>query len=112
MVYVLIGIYKDDNFTFARALLSPNAKVSLIAKSKADELKCIEYLDRSYTICLDELGCATIDMICSVSKIETIGRSWRLRAIFYLVDDILLRRFGCEAIIGSDIIQLLDVGKS
>lgn len=104
-----MGIYSNENFTYARAALIPDLKVSLLSKSKAQEIKCLEILDQEYVLNLNELGAININSICVADIIANFNGRWKLRLVLYIVDDEILRRIACEAVLGMDALQLLEL---
>ncbi|MEM1645049.1 MAG: hypothetical protein QXL96_04120 [Ignisphaera sp.] len=109
LTYILIGIHNNENFTYARAALIPSLKISLLVKSKAQEIKCTEILDHEYTLDLNELGTIKINSLCVADIIAIFDGRRKLRLVLYIVEDNVLRRIACEAILGADALQLLEL---
>lgn len=105
--YILAGIYKDENFTYARVAIIPTLKVSLLSESKAREIKCVEKLDQEYTLNIDLIGVINIDSVCAVDNIATTKGSQNLKFVFHIVKDEVLKKIACDAVFGLDAIMVL-----
>lgn len=105
--YVLIGLYKNENFAYARAALVPNLKISLITESKAQELGCLERLEQKYILSLGSIGLANTEFICSIDSISTVEHRWKIKTVLYVVEDKVLEKLKCEAALGMDFMMLL-----
>jgi hypothetical protein len=106
--YVLVGLYRDENFTYARVAIVPNLKVSLIVESKAREIKCIEKLDQKYYLTSEVLGVIGIDSVCTIDMVATVKGRQRVKLVLNVVKDEVLKKLACEAIFGSDTVLVLN----
>lgn len=106
--YVLIGVYKNDRFTYARAAVVPTIKISLLSKSRAEEIRCEEKLDQEYTVYVDHVGNIIINTICVVDEIATVKGSQKTKLVFNVVNDDVLKKMACDAILGLDAVIMLN----
>jgi len=107
--YMLVGIYRDENFTYARAAIIPSLRVSFIVESKAEEIKCVEKLDQKYVLKNDLIGIIGIDRICAIDMIVTEKGYQKIKLILNVVKDEILRKIACDAVFGLDAITVLDL---
>ena len=103
-VYTLIGLFKNENFSYGRAVISDNYLTSFVSTRIASELRCRERLDEVFKVELPGIGSVDIDSVCSVDRAVVGGGVIDKPAVFYIVSDEALKKLGCDIILGIDVI--------
>jgi len=100
----MLGLFKDDRFEYARALINSKIDVSFISKTIAENLKCVEELEQYFDIYIPAIGTVKTNKICTIDKAILNYSLIELKTIFHVIEDSILRSIQCDAIIGKDTI--------
>lgn len=103
-IYVMLGLFKEDRFEYARALMNSKIDVSFISKTIAENLRCIEELEQYFDIYIPTIGIVKTNKICTVDKAILNYSLIELKTVFHVIEDYILRSIQCDAIIGKDTI--------
>uniref|UniRef100_A0A7C5YYD3 Uncharacterized protein n=1 Tax=Ignisphaera aggregans TaxID=334771 RepID=A0A7C5YYD3_9CREN len=106
-IYVMLGLFKEDRFEYARALMNSKIDVSFISKTIAENLRCIEELEQYFDIYIPTIGIVKTNKICTVDKAILNYSLIELKTVFHVIEDYILRSIQCDAIIGKDTIFLV-----
>lgn len=100
---LMLGLFKNEKFAYARTALIPSASTSIVLYYIAEELNCIESLDKRFLMYIEGLGSFDIIGICSIDKALLDGNVIEMRSLFH-VAKYKGSRLNYEAIIGKDLI--------
>jgi len=104
IVYALLGIFRDEKFSYARTAIVPEATFSILSSKIAFELNCIEKLEKPFKSYFPYIGNIDIDSVCIVDKAIIDGGLIETKTVFHIVPPEALSDCQCEAILGRDII--------
>ncbi len=104
IVYALLGIFKDERFSYARTAIIPEAAFSLLSSKIAFELNCIEKLEKPFSLYFPYIGNIAIDSVCIVDKAIIDSGVIEMKTVFHIVIPEALNDCQCEAVLGRDII--------
>jgi len=98
---VLLGLFKGDRFSYARALYDPSKPLSIVTRRIAEELGSLEALDRDYVVEVHGLGEFRVLGVCSVERAIVEGQLIEAPAALHVVDAERIGEF--DALIGRDL---------
>jgi len=102
---IMIGLFKNSRFTYARGVVVPRASVSIGIPRISEDLQCAETLDREYEVEIAELGIFKISAVCTIDRAIIDGQEIDLRTAIHIGVPITRRRIEYELIIGRDLVN-------
>ncbi len=106
---LLVGLFRDELFSYARAIYVPSVGLSVAIRRIGEELACIETLDRSYTVDIPEVGRWVIEAICRVDKAVIQGVEVVKRVVLHIGTPIDEKTHEFDMVIGSDLAYAWDL---
>ncbi|MEZ0289485.1 MAG: hypothetical protein ABWJ42_00125 [Sulfolobales archaeon] len=102
---LILGVVKNNRFSYARALISPRARFSILLREVAEDLRCIERTEdlAEYEYRFGENMLRVIG-VCSVDKVVFNGYVVEIPAVFHVAESLGGEKL-YEAIIGLDLIS-------
>ena len=102
---LLVGLFKDTRFSYARGVLVPYISMSILVPRASEELRCVEYLDREYRVDVMGIGTFSIYAICSVDKVIIEGQELDLKSAIHVGRPLTSENLEYEFVIGRDLID-------
>ena len=99
----LLGLVRENRFSYARALIDPDMRFSMLSIDVAEDLRCREHAEDlgTFNVRIDEKTYKVLD-VCRVDKAVLNGYVISISTIFHIID--LRRGEGLyEAFIGKDL---------
>ena len=104
-MYILIGFFKGDLFSYGRALIDYDYPFSVISSRIAYELRCEERLDEVFEAVVKGLGKILINSLCVIDKAVINGDVVEKQTVFYIVKDSIVKELKCDAVLGRDVVD-------
>jgi len=102
---LLVGLFKDMRFSYARGALAPHIPTSIVVPRISEELMCTEFLDREYRVEVGGIGVFIVYAICSVDKAIIEGHELNLKTAIHVGRPLSNENIEYELVIGRDLID-------
>ncbi len=101
MAVVALGLFHGDRFSYARALYSPRAPASVVSERVAEELGCVERLERVFELWIDGVGAVEVVGVCAVDRAIIDGQLVEVPVAIHVAR--IPRGSEFDAVIGRDL---------
>ena len=98
---VALGLFRGDRFSYARALYSPRAPTSVVCERVAEELGCVERLERRFEMVIEGVGSVEILGVCAVDRAIIDGQLVEVPVAIHVAKMPMGSEF--DAVIGRDL---------